>query len=513
MTGALLEPGVTCATLVEPRRSGLLVDGEAFYRALYQACCGAKRTIVMAGWQFETDVALVRGADAEARARPTTFLAFLRDLCERNPALEVYLLAWDSSPVFAFERLPLQKLRFWWQGHDRIHFQLDNAHPVGSSHHQKLVVIDRAIAFLGGMDVATARWDGREHHAREPRRWRRGRPYGPYHDVQAYVTGPPVDVLRAWFCDRWQRATGSALELPAVEAAEIVIEPTLALAAPRIALARTMPADASPTRPAITELYRLHLRAIAGAERLIYLENQYFSSDELARALVRRMEAGGPPLEIVMVLPAHSEGWKERISIGVYQARCLRALTEAAARTGHRLGVYHTCASGDGELPVFIHAKVLVVDDRFVLVSSANASNRSMTFDSELGIAWEAPAPTAHLRDARLELLREHCGLSAAAAAEVLGPIDGLVARLDDLARARQHRLRLHQRNRDERPGWPLSWLLPDGSPFDPDHSMIEELLPEPAPNLDRWLRDPLVLLGRGGRRLGRRLVAALGGR
>lgn len=197
-----------------------------------------------------------------------------------------------------------------------------------------------------------------------------------------------------------------------------------------------------------------------------------------------------PRLEIAIVLPEKSSGLKEWISIGIYQRRILERLTEAAARTGHRLGVYFSCAPG-GHESVFIHAKVLAVDDRFLLVSSANTSNRSMGFDSELGMAWEAPAPTASIQAARIELLREHCGLSAMEAASVLAPIDGLIARLDDLACSKRYRLRVHQRNTDEKPGWLLSKLIPDDTPFDPDDPRsFRESLPEPPAWLDRLLRE-----------------------
>src|SRR6185503_16937383 len=92
-------------------------------------------------------------------------------------------------------------------------------------------------------------------------------------------------------------------------------------------------------------------------------------------------------LEIVMVLPERSAGFKERISIGVYQAALLERITRTAAETGHHLGVYYQVARGSSEdVPVFIHAKVLAVDDRFLLVSSANATNRSMGYDTELGV-------------------------------------------------------------------------------------------------------------------------------
>ena len=341
---------------------------------------------------------------------------------------------------------------FNWRGHKRVHYKMDNAHPPGASHHQKLVVVDRAIAFLGGMDICNARWDDRCHAATSDARCSGEKPYNPYHDVQAYVTGDQVDVLRDWFCARWKRATGHALELPEVPKTRIEIEPTFEVEAPCAGLTRTLPRMEDPVCAPVSELYELHLRAITHAERSIYLENQYLSSDEIGTALVERMARGGPPLDIVVVLPEKSSGFKERVSVGIYQARILERWVTAAKQHGHHLGVYYTAATGqDGkDVPVFIHAKVLCVDDRFLLVSSANTTNRSMGFDTELGLAWECPEPSDSIRNARFELLGEHVGIEQADFATVLA-VDGLVERLDEIARARSHRLRIHRRNQDEK--------------------------------------------------------------
>ena len=100
----LLIPGLTCADVFTPDKSGVLVDGRDFYRAVYEACCDAKRSILMSGWQFASKVELLRGPDAESCSHPVQFMKLMRELCERNPALEVHILAWDASAVFTFER-------------------------------------------------------------------------------------------------------------------------------------------------------------------------------------------------------------------------------------------------------------------------------------------------------------------------------------------------------------------------------------------------------------------------
>jgi phosphatidylserine/phosphatidylglycerophosphate/cardiolipin synthase-like enzyme len=490
----LLIPGYTCGEVLPAPRAGVLIDAREFFRAVHEACCKAERSIVMTGWQFETDFMLLKGDDAANCDRPARFIDLLSALCKERPELEVHILAWDASPIFTFEREPLQRLMFSLRGHRRIHYKIDNAHPFGAAHHQKMLIVDRSVAFVGGIDLCKGRWDDREHAAEQPDRCEKpGHPYAPYHDVQAVVVGDAVDTLRGWFHDRWHAATNKHLVERDLPRHVFPIRTTIDVTADRLGLARTIPRGDDPPTPAIKELYELHKRAIASAERSIYVENQYFSCDEIARAFERRMRAGGPPLDIVVLLPHASGGFKERISIGVYQARILERLTRIAGETGHRLGIYYTAAPGpEGDVPVFIHAKVLAVDDRFLLVSSANLSNRSMGFDTELGVAWESAESRASIRHVRSSLLREHCGVDGDFAE------DHLVTRLDALASAKTRRLRIHGRNADEKPGWLMSKLIPDETLFDPDDPQsMQESLPEPGVWLDRLFGEPAHWLAR----------------
>lgn len=484
----ILVPGVTCATTVTAPRAGLLIDGRDYYRAVYDLCSQAKRSILMLGWQFDTRAALLHAEDAEGARYPVELLPFLRALCDERPELCVYILAWESSPIFALEREPLQRLTFSLGSTPNLRFELDDSHPVAASHHQKLLVVDRSIAVLGGMDVCASRWDDRAHFAEDSRR-RKLFPawgsYAPYHDVQAYVTGAAVDTLRTWFEGRWELGTGESLALGDDPQEELELRPSIEVEAPTIGLARTLPALEEPARAGVHELRALHLEAIAAAERLIYVENQYFTSEEIRRALIDRMHrSGGDPLAIAIVLPRESAGLKEQVTIGVRQAEILRELEEVSAETGHQVGIYYAAAPGrDGdEVPVFIHSKVLAVDDRFLLVSSANTTNRSMGLDSELGIAWEAAAPTASLRRARVELMREHCGLVGEAASLVLDEPAGLIERLDRLADKGAHRLRRHPMREGQEPGETIAEALRAADvPLDPSEPFFEELLPEPS--------------------------------
>ncbi len=490
MTEPILVPGSSCGVIADSPRSGLLIDAHDYYRAFYDACLQAKQSILMLGWQFDTAVELVRGDEARGLDHPVQLLKFLATLCKERPGLEVKILAWRSSALFALEREPLQSITFKLRSHENLRFELDDGQPTGASQHQKVVIIDRALAMVGSMDICDGRWDTRDHRAVEPLRGKnrfKRSPHKPYHDVQAYVTGEAVEVLRGWFCERWRRGTGEDVTLHDGPRDGVTIIPTLEITVPKVGLTRTCPQIDGDTDSTICELKDLHLRAIDSARRTIYFENQYFCSGAIRRALEDRMRRDAEPLEIVMVLPATAGGLKEQVSIGVRQSAMLRELKAMATHTGHHLGVYYTAAPGpEGDQPVFIHAKVLVVDDRFLLVSSCNTTNRGLGLDSELGVAWETAEPDPSIRAARLSLLREHSGLSSD---DLLNEEYRLVRRLDALARAKLARLRLHQMAEDDSAAKEIAHAL---DPAQPD--AYEDILPEP----DLWhrhVKDHLGLL------------------
>ena len=103
--------------------------------------------------------------------------------------------------------MPLYALN--WKTHSRVRFYMDDKHPVGASQHQKIVVVDDAVAFSGGLDLRKWRWDTPEHHIDDQRRVDPdGKPYPPFHDVQMVVDGAAAAALGQLARERWQRATG-----------------------------------------------------------------------------------------------------------------------------------------------------------------------------------------------------------------------------------------------------------------------------------------------------------------
>ena len=481
----ILRPGHNCSSIDRVTGSGLLIDGEDYYRAFYQAAESARKTIMIAGWQFDSDVRLLRGREERHAGGDVRLLPFLDSLCERNRELEVYILAWDFSIFFSLDHQWVQRWLFNWSTNERLHFQFDSVHAIGASHHLKLVVIDGVLAFAGGLDICSRHWDGRGHAALDMERWDgNGAPYGPYHDVQAYITGPPAQGLSEYFRNRWLFAGGKDFgRRPPAEGASFDTKHAVPVAAGEVAVSRTQARLPSPPLERIQEIKFLYADAISAAEELIYIENQFFSSRWVYSSLLKRLNAPDMPrLQAVIVLPKRFNAFLEEMTLAMAQVNILRSLVRAAAENGHSLGIYYASSMGEdgSEVQTYIHSKVLIADDRFLSVGSANLSNRSISLDTELNLSWEAWSPghmelADSIRRVRADLLAEHTGLSEKAQRRRLEKTEGLVDYLDglsDLGRCRLHRHKMETIFEDYK--W-LKSITPENFGFDPEKPLIGE--------------------------------------
>ena len=414
----IFKPGENCWRVERAKRAAFLVDGAAYFAAFRRALIAARRLVIMVGWDFDTGTRLTP-EDAPADGHPCRLLPFLNALCERNRDLVIHVLAWDSNFIYAFEREPLPAVQFGWRGHKRVRFALDSEHPVGASHHQKIVVVDDQVAFVGGLDLTVARWDTPLHRPGDPRRIdAEGKITRPMHDVQVTVDGAAAAALAELARERWRGATGQVL--PALEKTGRSFDPWPGNLAADIedtdvAIARTKSAM-SPREASVREIEKLTLEAIGGARRTIYIENQYLTSSAVGRALGERLaDPEGP--EVILVLPKDQGGWLEESSMGVLRGRLLAYLR---SRDCHgRLRSYFPTVVGLPENQCLgVHSKVLIVDDDFAKIGSANLSNRSMGLDSECDLAFDASGSgqaAASQRRAiaalRTRLLAEHLGV------------------------------------------------------------------------------------------------------
>jgi phosphatidylserine/phosphatidylglycerophosphate/cardiolipin synthase-like enzyme/uncharacterized membrane protein YdjX (TVP38/TMEM64 family) len=492
MSEPILREGRNCWRRARAERVAFLVDGAAYFSAFRAAALEAERSITIVGWDIHSRMRLV--AEAPEDGLPAELGAFLNALLDRNPRLCVRILVWDFAMIYAVEREVLPLLNREWTRHRRLVFRMDSEHPLGASHHQKIVLIDDKLAFCGGIDLTMRRWDTSEHRPLDPRRLDPdGVAYAPFHDVQALVDGAAARALSDLVAERWRRATGRA---PARARTRRDPWPRCVvpdLSGAEVAVARTVPAWRGSSD--VREVQRLWEDAIAAARHAIYIEQQYFTASNVADAIVARLaEEDGP--DVVIVLPRAAHGWLEQTVLADQQARTMRKL-RAADRYG-RLRFYYPVLPGDApeeERWVRVHAKVLVVDDRFVRVGSSNTSNRSMGVDSECDLAVEATTPwlRAGIAAFRDRLVGEHLGRPAAEVAQAVARAGGLVAaieQLDDGARG-------FRRVDDELPDDPLQLheeAAREANPFDPERPIrperfLDDFLPE-APKPHRLSRS-----------------------
>ncbi|NQW11168.1 MAG: hypothetical protein HQ481_14985 [Alphaproteobacteria bacterium] len=331
----ILEAGRTCWRVCRSARAAVLIDGAAYFGALREALLNARRSVFIAGWDIDTRVELLGEEPEDTDGAPRKLGDLLTHLVRRRPDLEVHVLLWDYSVVYALEREPLPSINLDWATPKQIKVCLDDVLPLGACHHQKIVVIDGAVAFCGGLDLTVRRWDTAEHRPDHPRRRDPdGKPYDPFHDIQMCVDGEAALALAELVRQRWlDAACEHALEPGPIG------DPWPEGLAPDftdvdIAVARTVPAlDGS---PGVREVEALYLAAINHAQRLIYIENQFLTTDTVADRLARRLQQNRE-LEVLLVSPQDHEGWLEARSMKAGRIRFMRRLKEAGVSDRVRL--------------------------------------------------------------------------------------------------------------------------------------------------------------------------------
>lgn len=421
-------------------RAAVLIDGAEYFRHLESSLRRAQRSIMIVGWDFDGRIRLRPQVD-ESESPPLG--ALLRELVEANPQLTVDILIWSLSVVHAPSAIAPALFGSAWQDHPRIQVKLDTQHPIYASHHQKIVCIDGAIAFVGGIDLTVRRWDRSDHLAEDPRRVDcDGEPYPPVHDIQMIFDGGAAAAMCAMAAERWHHATGEppagGSEVPARMAANAAagapwpdgLRPDFRNVA--VAIARTAPAYDGHVE--ICEASALALDMIAAAERSIYIEAQYLAAKAFGAALAKRLTAPDGP-DIVIVMTRESRGLLERLVMSGNRDRLIRRLVRAD-RFG-RLRVFYPVVPGaTKEVEVLVHAKLVIVDGRLIRVGSSNLNNRSIGLDTECDVAIEAggSADREAIAGIRNRLLAEHLDCSVEEVDAAIAA-DGLAAAVDRLNR------------------------------------------------------------------------------
>lgn len=425
-----LEPGRNCWRIERSGRAALIVDAADYYRHALHAMLEAKRQILLIGWDVDTRVRLV--GEEPPQGAPAKLGPLLSWLSKRKPELKIYVLAWDEGLI----KIPgrgttiLRMLRWWLDRHVTVKW--DSSHPLDGSHHQKILVIDDKIAFCGGIDITAERWDTRCHRDEEPRRKRpfTKRKYEPWHDAIMAVDGQAARALGDCCRTRWDAATtNDCLANPDCDGDPWpeALEP--AFRDVDVAIARTRGKAGGSGE--LREIEALFLDLIACARRFVYVETQYFASRVIAEAIGKRLEEPDSP-EFVIINPKTAEGWLDEAVMGPARYELMQAMKDKD-RSG-RFRIY-TPVTEDGA-DIYVHAKIMIVDDRYFRVGSANMNNRSMGLDTECDLLIDGTDDEAVRRtiaDLRTDMLAEHLGKEPAEVEACFGETDSLIGCIEKM--------------------------------------------------------------------------------
>jgi len=462
----ILAPGRNCWRQTRADRVAWLIDGEAYFRAFRDAVKRAQRSILIIAWDIDSRTLLL--PEDPRDGWPIALGELLHAALVRNRALHVRILEWDFAMLYAAHRELPAPYAAGWRHHRRLQIAFDGDHPMGGSQHQKIVVVDDRVAFVGGLDLTSARWDTSAHLGQDPRRQRpRGAAYPPFHDAMMMVDGGTASALGELARERWQRTTGRQLGSARTQEDPWPLSVAPDLTQVPVAIARTQPEWNGNAR--VQEVKQLYLDAIAAARRTIYIENQYLTAPAVIQALaVRLREPDGP--EVLILSRLHGGGWLEENTMTALRVSAVHTLRAADAHA--RLRVVYPHAEGLGEACIDLHSKLMIVDDRFARIGSANLNNRSMGYDAECDLAIEATEPRigARLLQLRHRLMAEHLGVAPEEVAHAYAHTGSLIGAVDALHGNARDLLEL------EVPHSPEPLLL-DPALVDPERPVEPEIL------------------------------------
>jgi phosphatidylserine/phosphatidylglycerophosphate/cardiolipin synthase-like enzyme len=432
-----------------------LIDGHAAMLSMCAAFLSAKRSILLTAWDIRADLPLVRGEDlrldTEAARAERGLLARLQSAGLDEDALafwaqgkltvadvlgfaaargaQVGVLLWDSfqtgmhltnNPHEEGKRLEAVGVNVVLDDSSRAITHLSQ------SLHQKCAVVDSRVAFVGGVDLTRHeggdydRWDTHAHAcSSEERSVSQAAPSHPWHDIHTQLEGPIVGDVERNVMQRWN-GVAARHQLAAWPDPVAAAVGQAGAGAPAQIVRTIPPRTYSFARRGVTTIYQTYLRAFAAATHYIYLESQYLWMDVFAgldntlwagrdQRMKRLLDALASALDrgvhVALILPDHPNCGREFSDAAVTY---VREQVSPAGRERFTVLTLGNSEGGQGAMryrPVYVHAKLAIVDDRWWTVGSANLNSRGMHADAEINVSTLDPSGARMLR---LRLWQEH---------------------------------------------------------------------------------------------------------
>ncbi|MBA2312435.1 MAG: phospholipase [Actinobacteria bacterium] len=376
--------GIWCTGDPPPREGNsidVLIDGAEAFPAIVEALRAACSSVYFAGWHVTPDF-VVSSSGSEVVAAKKLFQ-------ELGEEVDVRILLWAGAPLpppFSPSRRGVRSICDELGRGRRTLVAVDSKERPLHCRHEKIIVIDGELAFVGGIDMtnlAGDRMDSNRHPARGAIGW---------HDATTRLRGPIVADVARHFEMRWGEVTGEWV--PPTQ------EPAVA-GNVEVQIVRTVPEKIYASMPrGDFRILEAYVRALRAARHFIYLENQFLWSSEIVKILADKLH--DPPSEdfrLLMLLPA-------KPSTGMDDTLGQLAVLEAAdGGAGRMLACTLYASDGAQAQPVYIHAKIGVVDDHWLTIGSANLNNHSLFNDSEMNVITRDGGLA---RATRLRLWAEH---------------------------------------------------------------------------------------------------------
>ena len=363
----------------------VLIDGSTALPAIAEELAKAESHVHISGWYLSPHLQLTRGEN------PVIVRNILAELASR---VDVRVLLWGGAPVRLFRpsRTDVRLMREQLCAKTTIECEMDSCVGPLHCHHEKTIVVDDKVAFVGGIDLtldAGDPYDTPRHLARGNVGW---------HDAAVRLRGPAVADVAEHFRMRWEASKHE--QLPPV------VEPSEA-GDVEVQVVRTL-------RDGVFEkvthgdysLLETYTAALRSAQKLIYLENQFLWSPEIVEILADKLR--NPPSDdfrIVLLLPAEANDGAD-VSCGQ-----VAALIEADDENARFLACTLYARAGNLHDRIYVHAKIGIVDDRWLTVGSANLNSHSLFNDTEVNVVTLDPRIA---RNTRLRLWSEHLELPVA---------------------------------------------------------------------------------------------------